>query len=80
MSGSKAYKLNKQEKQAQQGYHSQEAAKIIDSNKKHKKANQKAADKNRQKTTEELSKLNSESATKFKKPKKHHGTFKYYWY
>ncbi len=80
MSKSKAYKMNKHEKTAQKGYHSQTAEKIIDENKKHKKSNQKAADKNREKTTEELSKLNNESATKFKKPKKHHGVFKYYWY
>jgi hypothetical protein len=80
MTSSKAYKLNKHEKDSQKGYHAKEAEQIIDKNKKNKKSNQKAADKNRQKTTEELSKLNSESANKFKKPKKHHGVFKYYWY
>jgi hypothetical protein len=79
-SGASKYKLSAYEKKGQKGYHANQAEKIIDENKDHKKANQKAADKNRIKSSEELTKLNNASANKFKKPKKHHGVFKYYWY
>ncbi|MFL5729628.1 MAG: hypothetical protein ACJ75J_09110 [Cytophagaceae bacterium] len=75
------YQLNEYEKDSQKGYHRVQADQIIDKNKKTKKQNVKASEKNKKDQQEDLNKLNSEATNKvMKKTRKHHGTFKYYWH
>ncbi|HSZ24205.1 MAG TPA: hypothetical protein VK766_00720 [Cytophagaceae bacterium] len=57
-SGGKAYKLNGYEKEAQEGYHANEANRLIDKNAQNKKANQKAAEKSKQEQNARLNTLN----------------------
>ena len=68
------YHMSKYERSGQKGYHANTANKIVTQNQKNKAANQKSAEKTRQK-------INEAAATKAapgKKPLKHSGIYKFY--
>ena len=66
--------MSKQEKSNQKGYHANSANKVVSENEKNRSLNQKASEKNRQKT-------NATAAEKTKgKTKKHSGEFKFYFH
>ena len=72
--GKKQYYMSKHEKSGQKGYHANSANKTVTENEKNRSANQKASEKNRQKT-------NAAAAEKSKttgKSKKASGEFKFY--
>jgi len=74
--GKKQYYLSKQEKSNQKGYHANSANKVVTENEKNRSLNQKASEKNRQKT-------NATAAEKAKskgKTKKASGEFKFYFH
>jgi hypothetical protein len=51
--GKKQYYMSKQDKSNQKGFHANQANKIVSENEKNKAVNQKASEKNRQKTNED---------------------------
>jgi hypothetical protein len=58
------YRLSEYEKGKLKGYHANEANRLIEANKKNRKANQKAAEKNRQEQSARLNELNRSSREK----------------
>ncbi len=56
------YRLSEYEKGKLRGYHANEANRLIEINKKNKKINQKAAEKQRQEQSARLNELNNRSA------------------
>jgi hypothetical protein len=75
----KMYNMNDAEKEQLKGYHQRTAQEVIEKNKKNRKANQRMADKNRQKQNEQLAELNA-NTSKVKKKHKPSGQFKFYIY
>ena len=74
--GKKQYYMSKQEKSSQKGFHANQANKVVTENEKNKAINQKASEKNRQKT-------NAAAAEKAKtngKTKKASGEFNFYFH
>ena len=75
-SGKKQYYMNKKQKSKQEGFHANQANKIVSENEKNKTANQKASEKNRQKTNEAAAEK-SKTTGKSNKPS---GEFKFYFH
>ena len=71
----KVYSMSQKEKE-DVNFEAKQAKRIIENNIKHKKANQKQADKKRQLDQENLNQLNAQS--KLKKPKKEATPFSFY--
>jgi organic hydroperoxide reductase OsmC/OhrA len=74
--GKKQYYMSKQEKSNQKGYHANTANKVVSENEKNRSLNQKASEKNRQKTNEAA----AEKAKTTGKAKKASGEFKFYFH
>ncbi|ABG58831.1 hypothetical protein CHU_1560 [Cytophaga hutchinsonii ATCC 33406] len=77
-SGKKQYYMSKREKTSQKGYHANSANKIVNENEKNKAINQKASEKNRQKTNAAASAAAAEKSKS--KTKKHSGEYKFYFH
>jgi hypothetical protein len=71
-----AYRMSEYEKKAQRGYHANEAQRLLDSNEKNKKANQKAADKYREEQNKQLNSINNRNNKKY--TSSNNRTFKFY--
>jgi hypothetical protein len=67
------------EKEQLKGYHQRTAQEVIEKNNKNRKANQRHAEKNRQRINKELAELNA-NTSKVKKKRKPSGQFKFYIY
>jgi hypothetical protein len=73
--GGNAYLLSSYEKEAQKGFHANQAKKIIDKNEKNKAINKKAAEKSKKEQNEHLNALNK---NKGKGGVSNDRTFKFY--
>ncbi len=70
-----AYRLSEYEKEAQRGFHANQAKKIIETNDKNKKINKKAAEKSKKEQNDHLNALNR---NKTKNGTTNNRTFKFY--
>gem|GEM_PF-2283664 len=75
----KQYYMSKQEKFGQKGYHANTANKVVSKNEKNRSVNQKASEKNRQKTNADAAEK-AKTTSQTHKVKKHSGEFKFYFH